>query len=292
MNDTQGRALLYGGAIALLAGIGVWWANTSTDADVMTLLSSADVQLRMAYAIPPVDHDGKRLDTRDEMIACAIEQLETVERIEPGLAVTAEFRGFAHMLEDEFTDAAQCYERARACGDCAEEQHDILAFNEARMWAQAGSRERALAVFAKYGAALDERFGHQRILEEAAILRELGRRDEAFTRLDTVVRDRAAPPMATLQAGREYLLLGSDRQAEDALESIRKELPIADYHLAQLKLRQGEVDSSFELLTRASQARPAEVRRMLRDEANVWSAVANDDRFQELSSLPAASPGR
>jgi len=98
--------------------------------------------------------------------------------------------------------------------------------------------------------------------------------------------------MATLQAGREYLLLGSDRQAEDALESIRKELPIADYHLAQLKLRQGEVDSSFELLTRASQARPAEVRRMLRDEANVWSAVANDDRFQELSSLPAASPGR
>jgi hypothetical protein len=38
--------------------------------------------------------------------------------------------------------------------------------------------------------------------------------------------------------------------------------------------------------------RPAEVRRMLREEADAWSAVAQDVRFQELSKLLPASPGR
>lgn len=292
MNDTEGRALLYGGAVALLAGIGVWWANTSNDADVATLLSGADVQLRMAYAIPAEGLDGKPLDKRADMITSAIGFLEDVERIEPGLAVTAEFRGFAHMLEGEYDEAARCYERARGCADVSEEQHDILAFNEARMWAKAGSRERALTVFAKYGSALDARFGDQRSLEEALILRELGRRDEAFQRLDAVMRKDDVMPMSRLQAGREYLHLGSYQQAEDALNSIRDEVPIADYHLAQLKLRQGEVDTSFELLTRASQARPAEVRRLLLDEAHAWSAVANDERFTQLTEPQAASPGR
>jgi len=292
MNEPMSRVLLYGGAVLAIAGIGIAWVNTSTDADVMTLLSSADSQLRMAHAIPSVDQEGKRLDKRDNMIVHAIEQLEKVERIEPGMACTAEFRGFAHMLQGKFVDAAACYEDAKAREDCGDEQRDILSFNQARMLAQGGQLEQALQVFESNKVALDSRYGHQRRLEEASIMRQLGRTDEAIDRLDIVMKDDAAMPLARLQAGREYSELGLFEPAKVALESIQNEIPIADYYLAQLKLRQGQVDICIELLERASKARPTEVRRMLRDEADAWSAVAQDARFQELSKLVPASPGR
>tara|TARA_R110002072_G_scaffold46591_10_gene129113 strand:- start:108633 stop:109511 length:879 start_codon:yes stop_codon:yes gene_type:complete len=292
MNEYMSRVLLYGGAFVAVAGIAIAWSNTSTDADVMTLLSSADSQLRMAHAIPPVDLQGKRLDKRDEMIVHAIEQLGKVERIEPGLACTAEFRGFAHMLQGEFSEAAACYQDASMRNDCGDEQRDILAFNQARMLIQAGDAERALEVFATNKLTLDARYGHQRRLEEATILRELGRTEEAFARLEVVSSDADASSMARLQAGREYVELGDFPAAEEALRGAQNEIPIADYYLAQLKLRQGQADICIELLERVSKSRPTEVRRMLREEAEAWSAVSQDARFQELSKVLPASPGR
>ena len=292
MNETMSRVLLYGCAVLATVGIAIAWSNTSTDADVMTLLSSADTQLRMAHAIPPVDQQGKPLDQRDVMIDSAIEQLAKVERIEPGMAVTAEFRGFAHMLRGNFGAAAACYQDARSRKDCQAEQRDVLTFNQARMLMQAGKAEQALQVFADHQDALDARYGHQRRLEEATILRSLGRTTEAVARLDIVMKDEHAMPMARLQAGREYSELGLYAQAEDALRSIQNEIAITDYYLAQLKLRQGQSDICIELLERAAKARPAEVRQMLRAEADAWSAVAQDARFQQLSELQPASPGR
>lgn len=292
MNESMSRVLLYGGAIAAISGIAIAWANTSTDADVMTMLSSADSQLRMAHAIPPVDKAGKRLDKRDDMIVAAIEQLQRVETVEPGMAVTAEFRGFAHMLQGEFANAAACYADARTREDCGDEQRDVLTFNQARMLVQAGKGEQALQVFEANKTALDSRYGHQRRLEEAAILRELGRTNEAVDRLDIVVKDDGAMPLARLQAGREYSAIGLFGPAEEALKSVQNEIAIADYYLAQLKLRQGQTDSCIELLERAAKARPTEVRQMLRQEAEAWSAVAQNERFQELSQPKPASPGR
>jgi hypothetical protein len=61
--------------------------------------------------------------------------------------------------------------------------------------------------------------------------------------------------------------------------------------LARLKLRLGDVDSCFERLAHAYDARPAEVRRRLREEADAWSAVAQQERFQKFGVTPAA-PGR
>lgn len=292
MNEPMSRALLYGGAVLAMGGIAVMWANTETEADVMTLLSSADVQLRMAHAIPAVDQQGQPLDKREDMISSAIEQLGKVERMKPGMAVTAEFRGFAHMLNGEFAEAAQSYGKARSCKDCGDEQHDVLAFNQARMLAKAGEGVQALEVFQRNKDALDERFGHQRILEEAAILRGLDRRDEALSRLKIVSADADAPPVARLQAGQQYLELGQDQGALNALESIQGKVPIADYYLARLKLRQGDVDTCLDLLERVSKARPAEVRQKLRDEADAWSAVSQDARFQQITVSQPASPGR
>ena len=292
MNETLGRFLLYGGAGAVLAVLGYTVAHQSEDADVLTLLSSADVQLRLAHGMPPVDKAGKPLESREDMIATAETQLVTVERLQPGMAVTAEFQGFAQMLRGRFAEAASSYARARQCGDCEAEQRDILAFNEARMLARSGKLDAALAVFAQHGKSLDARYGHQRALEEATILRQLGRQEEALTRLDTVRQDASAGPLASLQAGIEYLALGRFDTAEAVLEGLVAEVPIADYHLAQLKLQRGEVDRSLDLLERAAKAQPAEVRRRLQNEVAAWSAVAADARFLEISRSGPATPVR
>jgi tetratricopeptide (TPR) repeat protein len=292
MNELTKRALLYGGAILCLAGIGLAVQHGRADADVSTLLSSCDVQLRLAYGMPAVDKQGVPLPARKDLMDSADRFLTDVERLQPGLAVATEFRGFLHMLRGEFRAAADAYGRAQQCKDVQEEQRDVLAFNQARMLAKAGDRQGALGVFARNASALDRRYGHQRSLEEAVLLREMGQRDAAKQRLDAVLRDSAAMPMASLQAGVEYLELGHHEQAETLLQRAAAEVPISDYHLAQLKLQQGEVDKCMQLLERVSKLQPAEVRRRLADDAAVWSGVSQDARFQQLSGSLAASPTR
>ena len=292
MNPTLQRTILYGSTLLALGALVPIYHCVQTDADVGTLLSSVDVQLRMAYSIPATDQHGKPLSERLRMIADAEKNLEIVERVAPGMATTAEFRGFAHSLRGEFVQAAACYERARRCTDVQAEQSDVLAFNQARMLTQGGRHEQALAVFAANAKALDSRFGTQRSLEEAAILRQLNRADEAIARLDRVRDDAAASPMAWLQAGVEYMNLGRADAAESLLTRAEKDVPFAAYHLARLKLQQGDVDTTLDLLGRAAKAQPAEVRRQLAQQADAWSAVAGDARFQEITRSGPAAPAR
>ena len=292
MHNRNKRVLLYGAASFVLSGIGVAVATTETGADITTLLSSAEVQLKMANAIPATDQQGKVLDGREKLIVDAEANLAEVERQQPGMAVTAEFRGFALMVRGKYAEAAETYRLAPSCSDCQAEQRDVLAFNEARMLARAGFRERALEVFRAHRTALDDRYAHQRSIEEAAILRELGRRVDAEQLLDTMLRGAGDSPMAWLQAGLEFEQLGIGDKAERAFEKAAKAVPIADYHRARLKLQRGEIDMCLELLGRAAKASPAEVRRRIREEAGAWSAIAKDARFQRLSAPPAATPGR
>lgn len=293
MNELQKRSLLYGSAVIALSAIGIGCMTANHDADVMTLLSSADVQLRMAYAMPgEATTQGPNPGARAKLIADAETSLAAAERQEPGKAVTAEFFGFAAMLRGRCDEAAAHYERARHCADCGDEQRDVLTFNQARMLAKAGRREQALAVFASSGKALDARFGSQRSLEEATILRELGRRVDAESRLDQVCRAAEVPPMASLQAALEYVALGHEDKAQAAFERASKAIPIADYHLASLKLRRGEVDTCLTLLERVSKLQPAEVRRRIREEPDAWRAVADLPRFRELTEQQSSTPVR
>lgn len=71
MKEVIQRSLLYGGAIAVLVGLGFAISNSKTDADVNTLLGSVDVQLRLAYGIPAVDKQGNELTSRTQMIVDA-----------------------------------------------------------------------------------------------------------------------------------------------------------------------------------------------------------------------------
>jgi|GEM_PF-3345029 len=292
MKESTSRWMLYGSAAALIGAVAVAWANTDTEADVMVLLSSAEVQLQAAYMTPAEDLDGAELSARRALICSVVEHLESVERRRPGMAVTAEFRGFAHMLQGEHLQAAACYARARGCDDCGGEQRDVLTFNEARMLAEAGHREQALAVFDARKSALDERYGTRRCLEEAKILVDLGRADEAVQRLRLVTAGSVATPMARLDVGQMYWELGLHEDAYGVWEGVSSEAPIADYYLARLKLGQGDVDSSLELLGRAYEARPAEVRQRLRKDADAWSAVNHDDRYRLFVGSQAAPIGR
>lgn len=292
MNSLARRACLYGSAAVAIASIGLVWVSRPKDADLMTLLSSVDTQLRLAHGIPARDAQGKLLSARTDMITAAEKYLVEIERMRPGIACAAEFRGFAHMLKEQYVQAADWYERAQRCRDCTEEQRDVLAFNQARMLAKAGRGQQALGVFAQHGKRLDSRFGTQRFLEEAAILRTLGRADEARQKLAAVVAEPSTSPVARMLAGIEYGALGDHATAVQLLASVSEDVPIAAYHLAQLKLQQGDVDSSLDLLGRAAKAQPAEVRRKLRDEATAWSAVAADVRFQEITKSGPAAPAR
>lgn len=292
MNETTNRALLYGGAILLLGGLGAVMHFSHTDADVMTLLSSADVQLRLAYGMPANDKQGTALTAREAMIVDAERNLSIVERTQPGLASVNEFRGFAQMLRGDYAAAAASYGRASACDDCDAEQRDILHFNQARMLAQAGQLREALAVFGRHASALDARFGHQRRLEEADLCAKLGEREQAAQRLDQVVADAEVTPFMLLQAGIGYGNAGFHDKAESALQRAAAGEPIATYHLARLKLQQGDVDSSLQLLERAAVARPAEVRQLLGNESTAWSAVATTERFRNVLGPGAATPVR
>ena len=292
MNETTSRALLYGIALTVLGGVVALWAATDNEADVMVLLNSAEVQLQAAYMTPATDLDGEALTARADLLETALCHLESVERRRPGMACTAEFRGFAHMLVGEHLQAAACYERARRCADCLEEQRDVLVFNQARMLVAAGEAHRALRLLAKHRDALDARYGPRRRLEEADILIGLGREQQALQRLQLVTAEAPVAPMASLEAGLRYLQLGREAEATRALEAASQGAPIADYHLARLKLREGDVDTTFELLRRAYAARPAEVRQRLRDEAEAWSDVSQDARYQEFTASSPASPGR
>jgi hypothetical protein len=133
MSDTRRRLILYGCATAVLGGLAAIGFAAPGEADAMTLLGSADVQLRLAYAMPAQEKDGKPFGSRADLIAAAVDNLVRAERMGAAPACTAEMRGFAASLQGDFSGAADWYARAQASADVEPEQKDVLAFNQARM---------------------------------------------------------------------------------------------------------------------------------------------------------------
>jgi tetratricopeptide (TPR) repeat protein len=292
MSDTRRRLILYGCATAVLGGLAAIGFAAPGEADAMTLLGSADVQLRLAYAMPAQEKDGKPFGSRADLIAAAVDNLVRVERMGAVPACTAEMRGFAASLQGDFSGAADWYARAQVSADVEAEQKDVLAFNQARMLAKAGRADAALACFSRHATALDQRYGHQRTLEEAGILAGAGRRSEAEERLAKVLVAADADVAARMQAGQVYAQLGAVAEAITVLSQVAGEAPFANYLLAKLKLQQGEVDSGLDLLAAAAKALPTEVKRALRKDAHVWSVAAADARYQAIAGTPAAVPAR
>lgn len=291
MDDLQRRSLLYGSGAVALAGL-VWAGFLyRAEPEPGTLLSSANVQLRLAAGMPERDAQGQPVPAREQLIAGAATDLRRCRAQVGDLAVLVEFEGFLLGLQGDPRGAAERYRHARTLPDCLRDQRDTLVFNEARMHVEAGDDAAALEVLRREGASLQPQYSDQRSIEEASVLRSLGRAEEAAGLLARVVAE-SDEPMAWLQAGEQFARLGRRDAAEAALARAAAAIPIADYLRARLKLEAGAVDTSWELLERAAAAAPAEVRRRLREDAEVWRVVEADERFQRLAAPSQAAPGR
>jgi tetratricopeptide (TPR) repeat protein len=284
------RALLYGGGTVLLLALVYGGFVYRADPDLGTLLSSIDVQLRLAAAMPATDRDGRPLAAREQLLQQADGHLVTARHLAPQSPIVAEFEGFLCNQRGDHRAAAAHYRRARTLPGCTPELRDTLIFNEARMLAAAGDAAAALAVFDANSSALQPVYQDQCRIESASLLHRVGRDTEAMQRLAPVLRsDR---PMAWFGAGRVYAELGRVDEADTALERAAATVPIADYDRARLKLAGGDVDSALRLLERAHRAAPAEVGRLLREDATVWQGLATDARFVRLTAPASATPGR
>lgn len=290
MQSGMRRALLYGSAVPVLAAL-VWAGFVrEADPDLGTLLSSIDVQLRLAAGMPAADAGGKPVAARVQLIEAASGHLQRARRIAPDSPIVAEFEGFRARLDGDHRAAAGHYRRARSLPGCEPEQRDTLVFNEARMLGAAGEHAAGLAVLTENEGNLQPAYRLQCGIERAGMLHRLGRDDEAASLLTAATA--SEQPLAWLQAGCLYAEMGRGQQAEAALRRAADGVPIADYHLARLKLTQGDADTSLRLLERAAKAAPAEVGRLLREDAAAWQVLAADARFVELTAVRAATPGR
>lgn len=294
MNDLRRRVLGYGIAAVAVSTL-VWAGFVRTEPpDLWTQLSSIDTQLRLCYGIPANDKQGNALSARVEMLADAERRIIAAEQECPNLAMLREYRGFLHNLRGEYREAAQCYAEAMGMEGVDAEMHDTLVFNQARMLDEAGDAKAALAVYEQNARSMQSKFEAQGLLERAAILAKLDREIEATELLSAVLKHDGEPPMTWIRAGEQLEAMGETDLAEAAYEQASARAPAANYFRARLKLHQGEVDRCLQLLSRALQSAPAEVRRWVGSDQVAWQELEGDARYQQLFATESApaTPGR
>lgn len=156
MGDLKRRVLGYGATVAVLSAL--FWVGFvyEASADAGTLLSSADVQLRLATSMPAADEDGRAFEARETLLGEVKSTLEEIEKQEPGLAITREYRAYLAFLEGRFDEAAALYEEQRGSRECSPEMRDQSVINQARMLRMAGRTAEARTVLERYRGELDE----------------------------------------------------------------------------------------------------------------------------------------
>lgn len=290
MSQSNRRALLYGTAAPVL-GFLLWLLlGYEAEPDFVQLLRGVDMQLRLAHGIPAVDRDGNPVAAHQELLANVERDLSRARRQQPDSPVLIEFEGFFWQLKGNPREAASCYRRARQMTDCTAEQRDVLLFNEARMLESAGHQDEALTVLESAQSVVAEPYRVPCLLERSALLHELGRDEDASELLGQVMKCDA--PVAWVSAAKLFVAMRDLGSAEAALLAASPRVPIADAHLARLKLVSGDVDSCWQLLERAATAVPAEMRRLLREEPAAWQAISSDARFVRWTEPVPATPGR
>ena len=265
------------------------------DADPEMLLSSVDVQLRLAGGMPELDRDGAPLAARRELLGKVRGMLETIDRSGMDTAVVDEYWAYLLRLEGDVDGAVARYRRVRTRPDCAPELRESAFFNEARTLSAAGRGDEALEALASARGELRGELQIEADLLMASIHRGLGRDDKVAELADAVISNADASPMARVRSGRMLEQLGSTERAEAAYVQAGEDSGLALYCRARLKLTQGDADTALELLERAAAAEPARVARLLDEEAEAWAAVQQTERYQQIGNGSAgdtATPSR
>ena len=133
MGETKRRVIGYGAAGAMAAGLA--WAGFvyEADPDIMTMLGSVDIQLRLASGMPSKDKSGEEPSARTELRCSARRYLDRIDALEPQYPPAREYRAFLACREHDYAAAARLYESLRALPGCAADLRDQSILNESRM---------------------------------------------------------------------------------------------------------------------------------------------------------------
>ena len=229
----------------------------------------------------------EELDARAELLASAKEMLARADRIDPRNPLVLECRGFYAYLNQHYAQAATLYLEAARHAEPG--QRPGLIAKGARMHLAAGDAEAALATTAK----VSDRPTITECVRAKALIK-LGRSDDANTLLAELEQRNASEIESWVELGSLYELNRNSDGAERLYRLAIEQDPIANYFLARLKAKSGEIDSSLDCLERAAAANAAWVRVNLERDAPVWVSCSGHRRFQTVQGNQdeAAQPGR
>ena len=294
MGPMRKRFLAYGFSAVLTGGLAYLGFFYEADADPLTLLSSIDIQIRLAGAMSETDREGRPVEIRIQMLAEVRSNLDRVEAQLPNFAPAREYRAFLSFLDADYLGAAGHYRAIRGMEECSEQLWDSSVFNEVRMLRLAGEPERALEVLTAHRSRLQEANSGTADLHQAQILGGLGRSEEAVKIAVRIGRRGVEDPTAAVEAGQLLEGLRRIEEADAAYRAASRGSPAANYYRARLKIRTGDVDRGMRLLELAVSATPSEVRKWVARDSKDWEAVAGSKCFRDLvgPAGPASAPGR
>jgi tetratricopeptide (TPR) repeat protein len=290
MNSTTRRIIGYSGAASVAAALCYGGFFYQVPPDAADALLQAEVKLRFAARLPAKNREGQLVPERESMIAEAIRFIEEAERIAPPSAASLEYRGYVEYLRGDARSAAACYSRARQlASDAATSGPLVLA--QARMLAMAGDETAALALLQAEAPRLQGSAVDSGSLDIARLQVRNGQRDAGLARLREIAKSGVGD--VVVEAGQLLEQVGCEEDAEAAYRRVAAVVSLANYYVARLKARQGDVDNALGLLESLERDNSQAVRILLKQDAAAWQVCASSERFKKLfPEKEAATPGR
>ena len=292
MNDTQRRLVGYGVSTVVLVALGYGGFVYQAEADTMSLLSFAEVHLKLAKSHPETDSEGNPNPIKQTLLAQAREFIERARSQDPDFLPCVEMDAFCRAQEGRYVEAATLYASARESQGANPASRSSDTLNEVRMWRLAGQHTRAFELLESGADIIVPADEPASQIERVFVLSHLGREEEAVSIAAGVARS-SEDPLASIDAGLYLEERGDEVLGATAYKRAAKGLPVANYYLARLKVRAGEYDSSLDLLKLAVASDRRQVKQLIELDTDVWDAIRKDARFKDLFTVnTAAHPGR
>lgn len=267
-SSSLGANLAFWGGAVILAGALIYGGfiyPKSVKADAGTLFSIAKLHLGLAETIP-VDKAGS--GERQENIARALAVLDDIEESRPGLAITEEFRGFAHWLAGDYAAARRVYASALERAGDDKELCTKIRSNLASIELTDGSPDKAIA---QLGAIPDAERNSAVWITSARAWQAKGDHQKRTASLESGLRD-------ALEKGddREIFAIAEgaaslgDGIATSAFERLAPANQRAGYRLAQLKIMDGDTDSATSILKTVGTKAPKDLKRWIQQDHAFW----------------------
>lgn len=289
MQNIGRRLIGYGASGAAVAALVYGGFFYRADAEVGTLLGSAKVQLSLAMSMPAHDKNGAPVAARESLLAEVETIAASLEVRQPGLFEALELRAYIAYARGDRDRAVALYRQLEQHHDCREEYRTDLAFNRAGILEEAGRLDEALASLQQSQARMATDDQARSGLRQARILDQLDRRPQARDLLVGIATADATTPMRRMAAAQALEAMQALPDARAAYERAAVGEPIANYFLARLKVRAGEIDTGLTLLERAVEDVGPRVRELVRGDESTWQACAETERFRNVMDAAAAA---